>query len=228
MTLMKPAITTMTVYDFVQEVSGQQHAMAGAVIAVSAGQAAALGQACMQITREEGPNHGLQAIESPLERLAQIKRELLGWSDRDATAIAEYVALREAGDPLAGQELLCSSPAQICRIAIEAAQILQEFRPLVIEKVGDDLEMTLRLTGGNKPQKLLVDYVLHFMRANGRLSPKVFKWSEISLKAGESRVLTKTHAYRKVTTRKDYPGKQRVTTQVNGVDMGGRGFELTL
>jgi len=94
--------------------------------------------------------------------------------------------------------------------------------------VGDDLEMTLRLTGGNKPQKLLVDYVLHFMRANGRLSPKVFKWSEISLKAGESRVLTKTHAYRKVTTRKDYPGKQRVTTQVNGVDMGGRGFELTL
>lgn len=94
--------------------------------------------------------------------------------------------------------------------------------------VGDDLEMTLSLKAGPKPQKLLCDYVLHFMRANGKLSAKVFKWSEITLKAGESRVLTKKHAYRKVTTRKDYPGMQMVTVQVNGVDMGGPAFELTL
>ena len=88
--------------------------------------------------------------------------------------------------------------------------------------------MTLSLKAGPKPQKLLCDYVLHFMRANGKLSAKVFKWSEITLKAGESRVLTKKHAYRKVTTRKDYPGMQMVTVQVNGVDMGGPAFELTL
>lgn len=94
--------------------------------------------------------------------------------------------------------------------------------------VGDDLEMTLSLKAGPKPQKLLCDYVLHFMRANGKPSAKVFKWSEITLKAGESRVLTKKHAYRKVTTRKDYPGMQMVTVQVNGVDMGGPAFELTL
>jgi formiminotetrahydrofolate cyclodeaminase len=158
MTLMDPTVTTLTVYDFVQEVSGQQHAMAGAVIAVSAGQAAALGQACMQITRDAGPNHELQAIDGSGERLAQIKMELLQWSNRDATAIAEYVALREAGDPLAGQELLCSSPAEVCRIAIEAANILQEFRPRVVEKVGDDLEMAVRLlTGAAQAAMLLLD-----------------------------------------------------------------------
>ena len=155
---MEPSITTQTVFDFVQEVSQRQHAMAGAVIALSAGQAAALGQACMQISHDEGPNHSHQVVESPVERLAQIKMELLQWCDRDATAIAEYVALREAGDSLTGQELLCSAPAEVCRIAIEAANILQEFRPLVGEKVRDDLEMAISLlTGAAQAAMLLLD-----------------------------------------------------------------------
>ncbi len=155
---MEPSITTKTVFEFVQEVSQQQHAMAGAVIALSAGQAAALGQACMQIGQNEGLNHSLQVAESPVERLDKIKMELLQWCDRDATAIAEYVALREAGDPLTGQELLCSAPAEVCRIAIEAANILQEFRPLVGEKVRDDLEMAISLlTGAAQAAMLLLD-----------------------------------------------------------------------
>jgi formiminotetrahydrofolate cyclodeaminase len=158
MMLMEQAVTTQTVFDFVQEVSRQQHAMAGAVIALSAGQAAALGQACLQISQDEGLNHSVQAVENPIGRLAQIKMELLQWCDRDATAIAEYVALREAGDPLAGQELLCSAPAEVCRIAIEAANILQEFRPLVGEKVRDDLEMAISLlTGAAQAALLLLD-----------------------------------------------------------------------
>jgi formiminotetrahydrofolate cyclodeaminase len=132
--------------------------MAGAVIALSAGQAAALGLACMQIGQNEGLNHNLQVAESPVERLAKIKMELLQWCDRDATAIAEYVALREAGDPLTGQELLCSAPAEVCRIAIEAANILQEFRPLAGEKVRDDLEMAISLlTGAAQAAMLLLD-----------------------------------------------------------------------
>lgn len=94
--------------------------------------------------------------------------------------------------------------------------------------VGDTMEMTLKIAAKGEPQKLLVDYVLHFMRANGKLSAKVFKWTEITLAEGEARILTKNHAYRKVTTRKDYPGLQMVTVQVNGVDMGGPAFELTL
>ena len=95
-------------------------------------------------------------------------------------------------------------------------------------KVGDRLEITLNLTAKTGPQKLLVDYVIHFMRANGKLSPKVFKWTEITLTKGETRVLTKVHKYNKVTTRKDYPGQQQVTVQINGQDMGGCLFELSV
>lgn len=94
--------------------------------------------------------------------------------------------------------------------------------------LGDDVALTLTLVNGPKRQKMLIDYVLHFMRANGQLSAKVFKWTEITLDPGETRVLNKTHPYRKVTTRKDYPGTQKVTVQINGVDLGGPAFEFLI
>ncbi|MFV2003219.1 MAG: DNA alkylation repair protein [Paracoccaceae bacterium] len=95
-------------------------------------------------------------------------------------------------------------------------------------KLGDNLEISLAIAAGHGPQKLAIDYVLHFLRANGRQSAKVFKWCELTLAGGESRTLSKTHPYRKVTTRRDYAGIQRLTVQINGVDMGGADFELEL
>lgn len=77
-------------------------------------------------------------------------------------------------------------------------------------------------------QKLLIDYVLHFMRANGKLSPKVFKWTEMSVRAGERVELQKSHPYKVVTTRKDYPGTQKLSLQVNGQVVAERPFELKL
>ena len=94
--------------------------------------------------------------------------------------------------------------------------------------VGDTMDISLSLSARGGPQRLLIDYVIHFMRANGRLSPKVFKWTEITLAQGENLMLNKAHKYRKVTTRKDYPGLQRLTVQINGQDMGGPEFELSL
>ena len=94
--------------------------------------------------------------------------------------------------------------------------------------VGDKLDISLSLTGSGQTQKLLIDYIIHFLRANGSHSPKVFKWTEISLKPGETRQMIKAHPYRKVTTRKDYPGSHRVSVRINGVDFDGPGFELTV
>lgn len=93
--------------------------------------------------------------------------------------------------------------------------------------VGDILGINLNLTGGDRPQKLSIDYVMHFMRANGKTSPKVFKWKVVSLKAHEALSLTKMHSYKKVTTRKDYPGQQRVSVRINGVDFDGPTYELS-
>jgi len=145
-------ITEISARQFIAEVSEQQHAMAGAVIALSAAQAAALGRACMHITLT-GQN---QTGSDPLTRLGSIRDQLRDWCDRDAVAIAEFVALRQAGDELRGQQLLCDAPAQVCRLSIEAAVILQGFRPHVSERVHDDLEMSIRLLTGTAQAALLL------------------------------------------------------------------------
>ena len=91
-----------------------------------------------------------------LMRIGRIKKTLLQWSERDADAIAEFVALREAGEMLAGQQLLCLAPADMSRNSIEAAVILQDFRPLVNERVHDDLEMSISLLSGAAQAALLL------------------------------------------------------------------------
>lgn len=148
-------ITDYSIANFAEEVSQQQHAMAGAVIAAAAAQAVALGQACLQISRDDlDLRH--EDVHKQIERLAAIKEALLGWCDRDANAIAEFVALREAGETLAGQRLLCDAPAQVSRLSIEVAQILQTFRPMVSERVQDDMEMSISLLAGTAQAALLL------------------------------------------------------------------------
>jgi len=137
-------MTTPTVHEFIDEVSGQNHAMAGAVIALSAAQAAALGQACLQISLNLLGSSD-EVMVARIETLAEIKNQLFQWYNRDANAIAEFVALREAGQELAGQHLLCKAPAQVGHLSAKAAGILQDARPIVNERVKDDLEMSINL-----------------------------------------------------------------------------------
>lgn len=158
-------ITSLTSAQFVYHVSGQSHAMAGAVIALSAAQAVALGQACMQISVNLEPSidQGQDAILSSagiaddhIKQMTEIKQELLHLCDQDAGAIAQYVALREAGETLAGQKLLCQSPADIGQLSLSAAAILQAFRPQVHERVQDDLEMSISLLAGTAQAAMLL------------------------------------------------------------------------
>jgi formiminotetrahydrofolate cyclodeaminase len=152
---MEKAITSQTVAEFVQEVGNQSHAMAGAVIALSAGQAAALGQACMQISQADLEVED-EANEKQIARLTLMKNELLQWCDRDANAIAEFVALRDTGETLKGQTLLCSAPARVSRLSIDIANVLQDFRPFVGKRVRDDLEMSISLLAGTAQAAMLL------------------------------------------------------------------------
>ncbi|MFZ5877308.1 MAG: DNA alkylation repair protein [Nitrospirota bacterium] len=67
-----------------------------------------------------------------------------------------------------------------------------------------------------KQQHLLIDFKIHFMKANGSSSPKVFKLKAINL-APRGRIrLGKTVSLREMTTRTHYPGTHRVEILVNG------------
>ncbi len=93
--------------------------------------------------------------------------------------------------------------------------------------LGQKMPISLKFTA-RKEQKLLIDYVLHFMRANGKLSPKVFKWTEKTAMAGDIVTLEKAHPYKVVTTRKDYEGMQKLGIQINGETVAEVPFALKL
>jgi len=163
--------TEKTIRQFISDVSDAHHALAGAVIAVSAAQAAALGEACLQISLDNQIDRlDWTSVSARIEQMAHLKNTLSTWCDQDATTLLEYTALTEAGDATQGQRLLCESPAEISRLAIEGAAILQDFRPLVFEQVKDDLEMALLLlTGAGRAALLLLDSNLRIWADNPAL-----------------------------------------------------------
>lgn len=79
-----------------------------------------------------------------------------------------------------------------------------------------------------QPQKLMVDYVIHFMKANGKQAPKVFKLSKKEIGPGETLTLTKTHPLKPISTRKYYAGAHRLRLQINGQVWAEESFELRM
>lgn len=77
-----------------------------------------------------------------------------------------------------------------------------------------------------RPQDVVVDLVVHFVKANGGTSPKVFKLAKLGIDSKAQVALRKTISVADLTTRKHYPGKHRVTLQVNGVEQPLGSFTL--
>jgi 3-methyladenine DNA glycosylase AlkC len=83
--------------------------------------------------------------------------------------------------------------------------------------MGERLEFRLRLANRTlSPQQVVLDYRLHFLRANGRNKPKVFKWRVLELAAEEAIEIHGQHVFREVTTRRHYLGTHQIQPQVNG------------
>ncbi len=94
---------------------------------------------------------------------------------------------------------------------------------------GSSLEFsaTIRSTA-DEQQDLVVDYVLHLRKANGKLVPKVFKWKRFRLGSREIRTDDRSHAIRPITTRRYYPGEQRLSLRINGQDFPTESFDLDI
>ena len=83
--------------------------------------------------------------------------------------------------------------------------------------IGDRVvtSFTLRSTT-RTPQRLLLDLRVHFVKANGKPSPKVFKLARIELAGRQARELSSSVSLAVHTTRKPYPGEHRVELLANG------------
>lgn len=89
------------------------------------------------------------------------------------------------------------------------------------------LEFVLR-NGGSKAAKLVVDYAVHHVKADGSLRPKVFKGLKRTLAAGESAECRIAHPLKRVTTRRYHAGRHAVELLVNGRALARGEFTLAL
>jgi hypothetical protein len=75
-------------------------------------------------------------------------------------------------------------------------------------------------------QRLVVDYIVHYVKKSGASSAKVFKLKELTLDAGQTISLSRTQSIRDFTTRVHYPGRHEVEIMVNGESLARDFFDL--
>lgn len=93
--------------------------------------------------------------------------------------------------------------------------------------LGESLSFSVHLQPEVKgSQKLVLDYAIHHVKANGELSPKVFKLKNLSLTKAQT--LQKKHAIKKITTRRYYSGEHKLELLVNGQPVAEQNFYLTV
>jgi 3-methyladenine DNA glycosylase AlkC len=107
---------------------------------------------------------------------------------------------------------------ELIGVAPDAPVVISQFR-IDREKVtlGERVGFTFVVhSKSQRPEKLVVDYIIHYLRANGKHSAKVFKLKTISLPAKARVPITGKHHFREVTTRTHYSGEHRLEIQING------------
>lgn len=92
--------------------------------------------------------------------------------------------------------------------------------------IGENLDLSAEISA-DLDVPVLVDYVMHFHRPNGRAGRKVFKWKQAKVTAGQSLTLQKAHKLKgNATTFTLHPGAHRVELQVNGQKVAEAEFTL--
>ena len=96
-------------------------------------------------------------------------------------------------------------------------------------QLGDYLEFTLDFNSTcAKPQKLVIDFAIHFVKANGQQKAKVFKLKSLSLGAKQACSLQKRHGIKAITTRQYYAGTHLLEIVINGQSVASQVFELSI
>ncbi|WP_220720032.1 DNA alkylation repair protein [Agarivorans litoreus] len=92
--------------------------------------------------------------------------------------------------------------------------------------MGETLSFAVALRAQKPQQKFVLDYAIHFMKANGNTAAKVFKLKNVSLAQGEMFAMEKSHSFKVISTRCYYPGEHFVAIHINGQERARLAFTL--
>lgn len=94
--------------------------------------------------------------------------------------------------------------------------------------IGDSLTFSFVIVShADKPQNLMIDYIVCLMRSNGKQTPKVFKLNKVRIAPGETLTIKRKHSFKPVTTRRYYPGEHAIIIQINGKQFDPAVFTVT-
>lgn len=137
--------------------------------------------------------------ESPDKHL-----EKIGWIKRHALR-----TLIKAGNK---QALKLMGAGKEARVKISGISLNQKKF-----KLGDSLEFTFEVQSElKKNQKLVIDYIIQFVKSNGMRSGRVFKLKTFEINSLEKVQLRKKHSLKRITTMVYYKGKHSLSIQING------------
>jgi 3-methyladenine DNA glycosylase AlkC len=94
-------------------------------------------------------------------------------------------------------------------------------------KMGDAIEFSFDvISKAVESENLMIDFIVHYMKANGKMAPKVFKLSKKKLRADQKLSFKKKLSFKAISTRKYYTGLHEIEIQINGKLYGKVNFEL--
>jgi 3-methyladenine DNA glycosylase AlkC len=123
-----------------------------------------------------------------------------------------------------------ANPAALALMGFEAPEGIVISGPTLevdVVPLGSDLVFEGLITNaGPNEARLVIDYVVHYRKANGATAPKVFKLSTKTLLPGERLEIRKRHSFKPISTRKHYVGQHSLELQVNGMRSDVTTFEV--
>jgi 3-methyladenine DNA glycosylase AlkC len=75
-------------------------------------------------------------------------------------------------------------------------------------------------------QRLVIDYAIDYVKANGSTSAKVFKLKALTLPGNAIEVVSRGQQIKELTTRRHYAGRHAVHIMVNGERLASTAFEI--
>ncbi len=160
----------------------------------------------LDLLKDDGSDYVLRSVGNNLNDISKDHPELAvevasRWSPGRAALIRRGLrTLIKDGDP-AALAVLGYAPNPATAHADLPTEIA----------IGDTLPLAVELRGHGK---VLLDIAVHFVKANGTTSRKIFKGGEVDL-AGTA-VIRRTISFAQHSTRRHYPGPHRVEALING------------
>lgn len=102
---------------------------------------------------------------------------------------------------------------------------VEEFKVSKSVKIGNYLTFDFAFRNLEKrKEQFRIEYVVHYITASGKISPKVFKIGEYKVEAVSSIAISRRQSFKNFTTRKHHRGKHTLTILANGKPVARQDF----